>query len=45
MKCEFTLKLVNDMTKTYSEMHRTDKILTTQLNRFASLDKWLSARL
>ena len=25
VKCAFTLKLVRDMTKTYSQMHRTDK--------------------
>ena len=25
VKCAFTLKLVRDMTKTYSQRHRTDK--------------------
>ena len=27
IECEFTLKRVREMTKTYSQMHRTDKYL------------------
>ena len=29
----------------YSQMHRTDELLTKQLNHLASLAKWLSVRL
>ena len=45
IECGFTLKRVRDMIRTYSQMHRTDKVLTTQLNHLASLAKWLSVRL
>ena len=44
IECGFTLKRVRDMTRTYSQMHRTE-VLRTQLNHLASLAKWLSVRL
>ena len=30
------------MTKTHSQKHYTDEVLTTQLNHLAGLAKWLS---
>ena len=41
IECEFTLKQVRGMVRTYSQIHRTDKY-STQLNHLASLVKWLS---
>ena len=41
IECGFTLKHVRDMTRTYGQMHLTDKY-STQLNHLASLAEWLS---
>ena len=45
MDCGFTLKHVRDMIRTHSQMHRADKLLTTQLNHLASLTKWFVVHL
>ena len=44
IECGFTLKRVPDMTRTFSQMHRTE-VLRTELNYLASLAKWFSVRL
>ena len=41
VECGFTLKRVRDMTRTYSQMHRTDKY-SEHSSIMASLAKWLS---
>ena len=41
IECGFTLKRVRDMTRTYGQMHLTDKY-STRLNHLAGLAEWLS---
>ena len=43
-ECEFTLKCIRDMTRTYSQMHRTDKY-SEHSPVIWPVAKWLSVRL
>ena len=43
--CRFTLKLLGDIIKTCSQIHRTDRYLQYSSIIQASLAKWLSVRL